>query len=125
MQTKYTIHTDPRRQLVHLRLAGQWDQTTLADYRRDLATAMHALSARGGKPGDYLILIDLRAQGVQTKEVAAEHQAIIVEYVPLARRRAVVMSESALHAMQVRRISPTANVNIFHADDEALDWLLS
>jgi hypothetical protein len=60
---------------------------------------------------------------VQPRDVAAGHQAIIAEHAPSARRRALVMSESALHAMQVRRISPSAGM--FCTEEEALAWLAS
>lgn len=125
MEPRYRIDFDAPRQLVHLRLAGQWDQRTLADYRRDLASAMRGFAAHGGRPGKYLLLIDVREQGVQSKDVAAEYQAIIADHVRFARRRALVMSESALHAMQVRRISPNADVNMFRTEPEALAWLMS
>ena len=125
MQTKYRIDVDPQRQLVHLRLLGQWDRPTLTAYRQELRNAMQTFAAQGARPGEYLLLIDVREHGVQPKEVAAEHQEIIAEYIPLARRRALVMSASALHALQVRRISPTPDVDMFRTDEEALAWLLA
>lgn len=125
METRFRISADPTTQLVRLWLAGQWDEATLAAYRRELGAAMRDFECQGGRPGEYLLLIDLREQGVQPKDVAAGHQAIIAEHAPLARRRALVMSESALHAMQVRRISPSAEVNMFRSEDEALVWLTS
>lgn len=124
MDARYTIDTDPATQLIRLRLAGQWDETTLAAYRRDLAAAMRAFAAGGGRRGEYRLLVDLREQGVQPKEIAAGQQAIIADYSPLARRRALVMSPSALHAMQVRRISPEPDVHIFPSEEDALAWLM-
>lgn len=115
MNPNYSIEIDPSRQLIKLRLAGQWELTTLVTYKHDL----------GGTPGEYLVFVDLREHGLQSQEVATALQTLIENLARMVRKRAILMSGSALHAMQIRRISPNSPTNSFQTPDEAMAWLFS
>lgn len=123
MRQTYSIATDASRQLIRLTFVGQWEPAMVGAYRRDLDHALAAMLAEGGRPGSYHTLVDLREQAVQSRETAADFQAIIAAYSPLSRRTAILMSGSALHRMQIMRISGDAGRAFFTTEEEAMAWL--
>lgn len=125
MEQPYTIVTDPARQMVRLRLVGHWDRRTVDAYREDVGRAMAKMAADGGRSGEYLLLIDVREQGVQSQEVASACQAIVAAYSPMVRRSALLTSPSALHQLQSRRISGQVGRGCFRDEEEAIAFLLA
>lgn len=127
MATNYSIDVNPRQQLLEVRLSGQWTVATVASYRLDVDAALARMQAQGGRPGEYLLLVDMREQGVQSREVAAAYQAFISDYAWVGRRRATIVSGSALHELQVKRVAKELDVEnaFFRTEEEALGWLFA
>jgi hypothetical protein len=108
--------------MIHVTLSGQWEMSTVADYRRDVEDALQSLSR--GMSG-LRILIDATEQGVQPKDVSEAIAAMVADFARLDHATAVVLPASVLKGMQAKRIGLPLTRNRFFVDlDEALAWLL-
>ena len=127
MTTAYEVSIDPPRKLVNLKLTGQWDLTTVASYARAVGDGFARMKASGVTPGDYLLLVDMRAHGLQVREVTTAYQAFINAHASFVRRRATIVTPSALHELLAKRVAKELDLanGFFRTEQEALDWLFA
>ena len=71
------------------------------------------------------MLLDVRRHWIQSKEVAAEIERGLAELTELGQRHAVLVSPSALHKAQARRVTSRLVAGYFEDEGEALAWLLA
>lgn len=119
----YKIEVDAPRNHLRLTCSGFMDFDMLASLQRELDAAFTQLATAGGQPGSHLTLIDLRDQGVQSLEIATRLQAIAARFTPLSRRVALLMPDSVLYKLQIKRGVSGDTHLYFHDEQEALRWL--
>ena len=120
----FTIEYDEPQQLLKLRLFGLWELETLDRYTDELNRIFGRIAASGGSPKDSRILVDLREHGIQSREVASEIETRLSRGAAVAKRHAVLVSESALHKMQAARAGSQIQARFFTDEQAAVDWLL-
>ena len=121
----YEIHVDVERRLVRLTLVGFWTRQTYERYDHALEKLAAQASAAGRSRYEYRVLVDVRRHGLQSKEVAAEIERGLTELADHGQRHAVLVSPSALHKAQARRITSRLVAGYFGDEEEALAWLLT
>ena len=119
----YLIDTDPRKNFMRLTFSGYMDSATMDTFEDELSVAFARMQKAGGRPGDYLLLVDARASSVQSREITERFQANIARYSSLSRRTAMLMSVSPLEMMQAKRVVAGDTTGFFVSEDDALAWL--
>lgn len=103
-----------------MEIAGVWDIGTVERWAADL---IDFLPRECHRNEDLRMLVDVRHRTIHAKDVAARVQARIAWVAPHFTRIAVVLSDSALLAMQSRRLALAAEVmdrqRFFAASDMA------
>ena len=120
----YTVCVDRPRLLIRATLHGLWQLGTLERFRREMERALAELATTGATPDRFRLLVDLRDHGVQPREVAQAIQAQLTHHAS-AGPHAILVSQSALHKMQVQRMGATLNAAYFADEAAALAWLLA
>lgn len=116
------ISTDPARKMVHAEMSGFLDLEEVAGFARDEQAAVRSM---GLGTGEYLLLVETTECAIQSKEVVAAFQAMLVG-LPLRAARIAVSREGRMTRMQTNRIlSVRDNVGVFATVEEARAWLLA
>ena len=114
----FTIHTDTRRRLVMIKIAGM----LTIDQVRELYRQEHdAIRAMGCPIGEHLVLVDLTACPLQLQDIDGAFKNGI-EASTKAKRLAMVTG-SSLARMQARRILRRSDAGMFETEAEALTWM--
>lgn len=114
----YEITFDVARKLLRLALIGHWNRDVIEQFDRDRTATLESL---GWSTGSYDCLVDLRQQGVQSREVAERGGEISAVGSHLPRRTAVIAS-GMLAKLQVERVTGE-NERVFTSEEEAMAWL--
>lgn len=102
--------------LLDIEWHGLFEADTVAAYDAALRAAFAANSFQAG----YRLLIDMLASGVQAQASLQRFRAAFVDW-PRASRIAVV-TQSALHRLQIQRELPFSIVRIVPTREAALAW---
>ena len=121
----YEIAVDVERRLVRLTLVGFWTRQTYERYDHALEKLAAQARSAGRSRYEYRVLVDVRRHGIQSKEVAAEIERGLAELTEHGQRHAVLVSPSALHKAQARRVTSRLVAGYFGDEGEALAWLLA
>ena len=119
----YRIETGPRKDYMRLTFWGLMDHATTDQFEQELADTFALRRPAAGGPSDWLFLADVRAAGMQSRDISARLQSIMARYGSLTRRTAMLMSGSALEMMQARRVAGRDGTGFFRDEDEAAAWL--
>lgn len=114
----YSISFEPARRFMRVTRRGLWTIGVFRQYERELRSMLHLVQLRDR---EFLGLVDLREQGVQTREVAQCFEALIAQD-PLQPVRVAVLTTKALSKLQVERVGRTTQ-KVFTSELEALSWL--
>lgn len=116
-----------RLNLLHRRLdvvmRGVWDLETLTAFQQSMRETLEEHRASGQGAESLTALIDMTEFGVQPQAIAAAIRRDVEGYERLSRHIALVISESALQRMQIRRIAPQDKHRFFTDFDCAEQWL--
>jgi hypothetical protein len=116
----FQIATDPSRRLITITFSTLfWSLDIARSFRTEVVSATAALQCR---PGDHLVLVDLRNAVIQSQEIYQRMQSLIGS--ATAARIALVAS-SPLARMQTKRLQVRENIVMFKEMDEAHAWLLA
>ena len=121
----FTIETDRTSNMIRLTLRGLWDLPTVERYVAAAREALSALTRDGIPPSEIGLLVDLRQQGIQPREVTERIQAALKEGPSRGSRHAVLVSSSTLHRLQAQRVGVLLGASFFDDEAAALAWLRS
>lgn len=121
----FTIDINIPQRFVRLTLVGMWTRSIVDAYVDALTRAVGEAAALGAARHALRILVDLRRHGIQQRDVAAEIESRLAQGAAQAERLAVLVSGSALHAMQARRAGSLIQARVFVDESEALAWLMA
>ena len=119
----FAIDIDVAQRFVRLTLVGMWTLAIVDAYVDALTQAFKDAATAGAAPGALRTLVDLRRHGIQQRDVAQEIEARLAQGAAQVQRLAVLVSGSALHAMQARRAGSLIQARVFVDEGEALAWL--
>lgn len=114
----YSIDFDPARHFVKVVRRGFWTVAVFDEYVRELRSILELVQIR---QKDFVGLIDIRDQGVQTAEVAQCFQRLIADD-SIQPVRVAVLTTKALSKLQAERVGRTTQ-RVFTTEKEALAWL--
>lgn len=120
-KASFAIEADPQRSRVDVTVTGMFDLAfagTYSDALNDVFGKMQRTNT-----SIAAMVIDMRDMSIHTREVAAFLQAEEARYPVWIMRIAIVARESALQAMQVRRLSGRSEARFFDAPDDANRWV--
>ena len=116
----YDISVDRALRLVRVRIVGLLSPEVAAAYERDLKWQILNL---GGSQKGYFLLIDLRESQVASKNDTGNLQKRMQWHVANGLCKSAYIVKSALHQIQIRRLSPDDHFNYFVSEEEAMSWL--
>lgn len=120
----YEIEVDPRTCFMRLTFAGMMDHAIIDRFEQEMAAAIARRPVRDGRAAEWLFLCDLRAAGIQSRDISARLQSIMADHAPVMRRTAMIMSGSSLELLQARRVTASNRTDFFMSEDAARAWLL-
>lgn len=121
-EDKVQVRYDPKRNFIHIMLAGFWDETTVTHYDRCIDELIANLVSKGRKRGTFLTLVDIRGMEVSTQPIVERLKALAIKQGVYSHRTALV-NNSALRNLQAKRVTAESGQEIFFSEAEALDWL--
>jgi len=121
----FKIETDLSRNYLRLTYTGFLAVTQLAPLEREVDAAFASLIAAGHPRGSHRTMVDLINAGVQSQEVAVCLQRLAARVRALSRRVAILMPNSMLTALQIKRTVPEDAYATFHDEKDAFTWLLN
>ncbi|MEG3086623.1 hypothetical protein [Sphingomonas sp. PB4P5] len=117
----FAVAADPVSAVVHIHLSGFFDHAEVACFWREEQEVARAAQARHGT---YDLLIETAGGMAQGQDVLAAFHRVIVES-PVKARRIVIVSESALLRLQIRRVLASDTLQVVETLAEAEAWLAS
>jgi len=105
---------------VRIIFRGFWDDAALQGYLA--ALQQRAAAASAGAPRIDRVLLDIKACTVQSQPVIDGFARIIGNYAGQIREYGVLLPESALLRLQMKRLTPVST-RFFEEEREALTWL--
>ncbi len=121
MQPDFQIDVDPVRSLVHIRLAGFFNDAAM---KRFLATRASAFQALRCGRNEHLSLTDLRDMKIQAQDMVARWGHVLADPAYRSRRLAFVVATSLVRT-QLQRAIGTRDARCFTDRDEAQRWVLA
>ncbi len=113
---------DPHRNLV---LAVMTGSITVGDVHRFSREEQEAVRAMGLRSGEFSLLVEARGSVVQSQEVAAAFQDLML-HSPLKAKRIATVRAGALSTMQTRRIAAVRDsAQVFKTVKDAEAWLFT
>lgn len=100
---------------------GFWDDAAVQSY---LAALRQRAAASAGASPINRVLLDMKACTVQSQMIMDSFAKIIGDYVDQIREYGMLLPESALLKLQMKRLMPTST-RFFEEEGEALRWLES
>lgn len=123
LKPSYLIESDPRKNFMRLTFSGHMDHRTVDRFEQELAAAFARMPAKA----DCRFLSDIRAAGVQSRDVSERLQSIMGHFMmshgSRTRGIAMLVSGSALEMMQARRVAAGDGTAFFVSEEEASAWL--
>lgn len=120
MSATFSIHVDPLRDLVRIRMSGFF---TIADIEDFLVAREQAHEALRCGPNQHVTLNDVSEMKIQSQEIVAAFQAMLAAPAYRSRRLAFVTG-STLARGQLLRAAVGREVRCFDDVPSAEDWLL-
>jgi hypothetical protein len=120
----YSIEIDPSRTFVRVQLRNHWSDDLYYQFEVALRQAVERMAARGVTVGTFRTLVDLQNQGVLPKQQAEILARLATSFGPVSAKVALVVA-SALHKLQLTRITPQDRFRVFLDAEEATAWVLS
>lgn len=117
-----TITTEPTRKLVRAFMSGFLEVADVAHFSREKEKAVQAM---GLKSGEFLLLVETAECVVQSREVVAAFQDLVVQSAYKSLRLAIVR-QGSMGRMQTRRIIRIReDAAMFETCAEAEAWLFA
>ncbi len=114
------VSFDPHRKLVRTVMGGL---LTTADVERFSREEQRAVEKMGLKSGEFFLLVETRGDMVQSKDVVAAFQNLMLNS-PLKAKRIATVRAGALTTLQTRRIASVRDAaQVFETVEEAEAWL--
>ena len=111
---------DPRRKLVRTVMGGLLSTTDVERFSRE---KQQAVGKMGVNSGEFLLLIETRGSVVQSQDVVAAFQNLLLNS-PLRAKRIATVRAGALSTLQTRRIVAVRDdAQVFGTVEEAEAWL--
>lgn len=118
--TVITVSAEPHRKLIRARMGGILTVQEVMDFSRQEQDAVRAM---GLGSGEFVLLVDVAEDAVQTQEVMKAFMDLIQNSTFKARRIASVR-KGALNRLQSRRLRDVrSNVEVFDDTASAEAWL--
>lgn len=118
--TVITVSTEPHRKLVRARMGGLLTVEEVMDFSRREQDAARAM---GLGSGEFVLLVDVAEDVVQTQEVMKTFFDLM-QNSPLKARRIASVRKGALNRLQSRRLRDVrSNVEVFDDTASAEAWL--
>ncbi|MEZ0496972.1 STAS/SEC14 domain-containing protein [Sphingomonas sp. IW22] len=114
----YRYHFDKARNLLDISWSGLFAQGTVVEYGKAIWADFHRHGFRQG----YRLLIDMSGSNIQPQHNLAHFRAQFADF-PKASRIAVV-TQSALHRLQILREMPQPYLRVLPSRGAALNWVL-
>jgi hypothetical protein len=121
MTATFSIHVDPERDLVRIRMGGFFRQADIADFLEKRRLAHQALRCA---PNDHVTLTDIREMSIQSHDVVDAFQALLAGSEYRSRRLAFVVGYTLARAQAIRALE-TRSARWFENPVEAEAWLLA
>ncbi len=113
---------DAPRKLVRAVMDGLLTTSEVEDFSRDEQEGVRAM---GLGSGEFLLLVEARGNVVQSQEVVAAFQNLML-HSPLKARRIATVRAGALSTMQTRRIGTVReSAQVFATVEDAEAWLFA
>lgn len=111
---------DPHRKLVRTVMGGMLTTTDVESFSREKQQAVEKM---GLNSGEFLLLIETRGSVVQSQEVVAAFQNLLLNS-PLKAKRIATVRAGALSTLQTRRIVAVRDsARVFETVGDAEAWL--
>lgn len=117
----FTIAPDRTNEFLRLTLTGSWSPDIVALFEVEVYQTLKAMIGRGGRPGHFLTLVDMRDKQIVPQNVATDMARLIRPDSP--SKRIALIASSALHKMQVKRVAGIEKYAFFDTEEPALTWL--
>ena len=118
----HSFSYDAERNLLTVVQKDYWSMDEFRAYERDYL-AYHEQIRRQHR--NYRVLADCLDYPVQSADVGATFALLFDRLMSENKGHCAVITLSALNKMQAKRAIPYANVQIFAAVDQAMDWLFA
>ena len=115
----FNVTVDTDRREVHFSARGLWNEQKLGDFSRELLSKAKPLFDGKG----MRVFADLNGFVTQTSEIASGIGVIMKESAKLGMDRTALVSDSALAAMQYKRLNEGIRTEVFENRATALAWL--
>lgn len=105
---------------IRITFRGFWDAIVVERYRS--ALRQRAVSALGSSPINR-VLLDMRECSIQSQDVMDSFEKIIEGYASQIEHYGMLLPESALLKIQMKRLMLPTSVIFFDSEEDALEWL--
>ncbi len=116
-----TVDVEPSRKLLRTRMSGFLSVQEVEDFSR---REQGLVESMGWKSGEFLLLVDTEGAVIQSQEVVAALQGIVLHSRYRAGRIAVVRRDALTRFQTERILGVRDNTAIFGSVEDALEWLL-
>ncbi|MBM6575678.1 hypothetical protein KCP91_04785 [Microvirga sp. SRT01] len=110
---------------VRVEFNGFWTHATIDAFKVRAGEIVQNAIDDGARPGQSRILVVARNFPVQEKKLTRELGEFMPMYSMLAKRFAIVSSDSAIQRLQIKRLTSPDNCQIFLDEAEARTWLFA
>lgn len=119
MDASFNIKAEPKKDLIHLTMAGFFAQN---DIMRMRIALIHALGKLHCAPNQHKTLCDIRNMQIQSQDSVALFQQLVGSDAVRSRLLAFVTS-ATLARLQARRLTTRDGVQFFSSMEDAERWL--
>jgi len=117
---EFELLPGPGLRTVRIIFRGFWTDDTMDRYREMLR---RRADAAGGQTPVNRVLLDLRFCSIQSPDLLRRMAALIAEYAAQIQHYGMLMPESPLLALQMKKLMTKSSVTYFRSDREAAAWL--
>jgi hypothetical protein len=119
-EDRFRFISGPTPRSVRVVFEGFWDEEAVQSY---LAALRDRAATSAAKPPIDRVLLDLRTCAVQSQAVMDSFALIIQGYAAQIREYGIILPESALLKLQMKRLMLPTSTRFFEDEGEALRWL--
>ena len=116
----FTLETEPLKKMVVAKLSGFWSTAVAARFATEERAAVSRLPCR---PGEHVLLCDMREMGVSSQDVVELLSQELNKTGAGDARRIAIVWQSPLSRMQVSRVTTRDDVRLFDNRNAAEAWL--